>query len=237
MRYLVPVVVAAFCSVVAVSFCRLPAVASGTSVPATATGIPLDAPWKVSIYKLATTKFKHPAWGWQHSERNYQVAMRLAKGDGLKVDTDVLFAACFLHDMAAFPPYARKGEHGDVAADESVAVLRDAGFPMAKIAAVQAAERGHMYYSDAGTRPEAIVLHDADSLDFLGTIGEARMIALTGEKAASFRAGVVALHSFIHDIPPRLITRTARKIGAQRVAELQRELDELQAETFGGKAM
>lgn len=214
-----------------------PAIASPTAEPKTATGIPLDAPWKIAIYHLATAKFKHPAWGWQHSERNYQVALRLAKGDHLTVDTDVLFAACFLHDMAAFPPYQRKGEHGFVAAKESVAVLRDAGFPMSKIAAVQAAERGHMYYSDAGNRPEAIVLHDADSLDFLGTIGEARMISLTGENAPSFRAGVTALRSFLHDIPPRLITKTARSIGAQRVSELKRELDELQSETLDGAAM
>jgi len=213
------------------------ALASTSPVPQTATGIPLDAPWKIAIYHLATTKFKHPAWGWQHSERNYQVALRLAKGDHLKVDTDVLFAASFLHDMAAFPPYQKKGEHGVIAAQESVAVLRAAGFPMSKIAAVQAAERGHMYYSDAGTRPEAIVLHDADSLDFLGTIGEARIVSLTGESAASFRSGVVALRSFLHDIPPRLITKTAKSIGAQRAAELKRELDELQTETFDGTAM
>jgi len=214
-----------------------PALASYQAVPKTATGIPLDAPWKIAIYHLATTKFKHPAWGWQHSERNYQVALRLAKGDTLDVDTDVLFAASFLHDMAAFAPYQKKGEHGVVAAEESVAVLRNAGFPMSKIAAVQAAERGHMYYSDAGSRPEAIVLHDADSLDFLGTIGDARMISLTGETAASFRANITALRSFLHDIPPRLITKTAKSIGAQRVAELKRELDELKSETFNGTAM
>jgi len=213
------------------------ALASTSPVPQTATGIPLDAPWKIAIYHLATTKFKHPAWGWQHSERNYRVALRLAKGDHLEVDTDVLFAASFLHDMAAFPPYQKKGEHGVVAAEESVAVLRAVGFPMGKIAAVQAAERGHMYYSDAGTRPEAIVLHDADSLDFLGTVGEARMVSLTGESAASFRSGVVALRSFLRDIPPRLITKTAKSIGAQRAAELKRELDELQSETFDGAAM
>jgi len=41
------------------------------------------------------------------------------------------------------------------AAQTSVAVLRDAGFPIRKIAAVEAAERGHMYYSDPGTLPEA----------------------------------------------------------------------------------
>ncbi len=216
-----------------------PAASHAATPPAvTATGIPLDAPWKATIYALARSKFKHPAWGWQHSERNYDLALRLAHGDHLTVDTDVLFAACFLHDMAAFPPYAKSGvEHGDRAAQVSGSVLSAAGFPMEKLAAVQAAERGHMYYRNPGTRPEAIVLHDADSLDFLGSIGAARMIALTGEDAADFRAAVTTLRGFLHDIPPRLITKTAREIGLQRSAELQRILDQLNTETFAGKAM
>ncbi|MGA7247165.1 MAG: HD domain-containing protein [Candidatus Cybelea sp.] len=204
----------------------------------TATGIPLDAPWKVTIYDLARSKFHHPAWGWQHSERNYRIALELAQGDGLHVDTDVLFAAAFLHDMSAFMPCEdAKLEHGECAARQSGAILKAAGFPMEKLPAVQAAERGHMYYSSPGTQPEAIVLHDADSLDFLGDIGAARMLSLTGENAESFAHAVKALRSFVHDIPPRLITKTAQKMGAQRAAELERFLDALQAETFDGQAM
>jgi uncharacterized protein len=214
------------------------AAVTAAQTPVTATGIPLDAPWKVTVYHLAQTTFKHPAWGWQHSERNYDVALRLAREDGLNVDRDVLFAAAFLHDMAAFKPCPdRKMEHGDCAAIESGSVLKQAGFPMQKFPAVQAAERGHMYYSNAGTQPEAIVLHDADSLDFLGDIGAARMISLAGEKAPSFAAAVKQLRTFLTDIPPRLITQAAKRIGAQRAAELRAFLDTLDAQTFNGKAM
>lgn len=210
--------------------------ALATAAPSqTASGIPLDAPWKVTIYELARTKFHHPAWGWQHSERNYQIAMQIAKSEHMSVDTDVLFAAAMLHDMAAFMPCAQsaKLEHGDCAALESPDVLKSAGFPMEKLPAVQAAERGHMYYSDPGTQTEAILLHDADSLDFLGDMGAARMISLTGEGAESFDAAIKSLRKFVHDIPPRLITPTARKMGAQRAAELQRFLDALEAERYG----
>jgi uncharacterized protein len=214
------------------------AAASPAPPTQTATGIPLDAPWKVTIYQLARAKFHHPAWGWQHSERNYRIALELAAGDGLHVDTDVLFAAAFLHDMSAFMPCAdAKLEHGECAARQSGALLSAAGFPMEKLPAVQAAERGHMYFSDPGTAPEAIVLHDADSLDFLGEIGAARMLSLTGENAESFARAVKALRTFVHDIPPRLITKTAQKIGAQRAAALESFLDALNAETFDGKAM
>jgi len=205
---------------------------------ATAAGVPLDAPWKVKLYELTHAKFLHPAWGWQHSERDYLVAVQLAQGDGLKVDKDVLFAAAFLHDMSAFMPCKdTKMEHGDCAAQQASAMLRGTGFPMQKLASVQAAERGHMFYSDAGSDPNAIVLHDADSLDFLGDIGAARLIALTGAKAPSFAPAVKTLRKFLKDIPPKLITKTARKIGAERAAELESFLDRLQAESFAGSAM
>ena len=205
---------------------------------ATVTGIPLDAPWKVTIYQLARSKFVHPAWGWQHSERNYDIGMELAKGDGLQVDTDVLFAAAFLHDMSAFMPCADTHlEHGECAAQSSGPILRDAGFPMAKFPAVQAAERGHMYYRDPGGDAAAIVLHDADSLDFLGDIGAARMISLTGENAPGFAPAVKSLRAFLKEIPPRLLTKTGQRMGAERAAELQRFLDALDVQTFGGSVM
>lgn len=214
-----------------------PSFAAGAPT-ATPAGIPLDAPWKVKIYELAHSKFVHPAWGMTHSERDYLMAVRLAKGDGLHVDKDVLFAAAFLHDMSAFMPCpGPRIEHGVCAAHQMPTILRGTGFPMQKLASVQAAESGHMFYSDAGSDPNAIVLHDADSLDFLGDIGAARLIALTGEKGPSFAPAVKTLRGFVKSIPPRLITKTARRIGAERAAELESFLDKLRAESFGGKAM
>ncbi|MEA2785704.1 MAG: hypothetical protein QOF71_1808 [Candidatus Eremiobacteraeota bacterium] len=201
----------------------------------TVTGIPLDTEWKATVYALAQAQFKHPAWGWQHSERDYRLALEVANGDHLTVDTDVLFAAAFLHDMAAFAPYEKKGmEHGDRAAETSEAILRSAGFPMQKYPAVQAAERGHMYYSNAGTVPEAIALHDADSLDFLGSIGALRILALTGEDKPDATRAIKTLRGFLKDIPPKLITATAKRMGAERAAELARLLDQVQTETYGG---
>jgi uncharacterized protein len=216
------------CAVLAV-----PAAHASGQTARTATGIALDAPWKATVYDLVHAKFHHPGWGWQHSERDYQLAMEVAKGDGLTVDSDVLFAAAMLHDMAAFPPYEKAGmEHGDRAAETSEAVLRDAGFPMSKFPAVQAAMRGHMYYSNAGPLPEAIALHDADSLDFLGVVGATRILALTGGDKADVQPAIKTLRKFVTDIPPRLITRTAKKMGAARAAELAALLDHLESETY-----
>lgn len=98
--------------------------------------IPLNTPWKVKIYQLAHGTFLHPAWGWQHSERDYRMALRLAREDHLKIDEDALFAAAFLHDMAAFRPCKKKMPHGKCAALQSPAILKKVGFPMQKIAIV-----------------------------------------------------------------------------------------------------
>jgi uncharacterized protein len=215
-------------------FCLLTAFAPASAMQRSASGIPLDAPWKVRIYRLARTTFIHPAWGWQHSERDYNMAIALAKGDGLRIDTDTLFAAAMLHDMAAFKPYIRPGEHGFVAAEESKSVLQRAGFPMNKFSGVAAAMRGHMYYSVAGSRPEAIVLHDADSLDFLGAIGAVRMISLAGAASPSAANEIRTLRGFIRDIPPKLVTRTARRIAVRRVAELRAILGEYEKESGPG---
>ncbi len=205
-------------------------------VTPTAKGVALDAAWKVQIYDLARRKFVHPAWGWQHSQRNYLLGVQLARGDGLDIDTDVLFAAAFLHDMSAFMPCTdAKMEHGDCAAQQSGKILRDAGFPMSKLGAVQKAEHGHMFYTDPGQTPEAIVLHDADSLDFLGSIGAARLLSLTGAKAASFAPAVKDLRTFLHDIPPRLKTKTGKQIGVERASELKRFLDALDKESLAGR--
>jgi uncharacterized protein len=217
------------CSVLGVC---APARAAAPAV--TPTGIPLDAPWKATIYAFARGHFHHPAWGWQHSERDYRLAVQIARGDGLPVDTDVLFAAAMMHDMAAFKPWENpKIEHGDIAALASEPILRKAGFPMAKFPAVQAAMRTHMFYSTVGKVPEAIALHDADSIDFLGAMGALRIIALTGEDKPSTAGAIKTLREFVHTIPSRLLTKTARAMSVARVAELTHFLDAIQTESYG----
>jgi uncharacterized protein len=121
-------------------------------------------------------------------------------------------------------------EHGSAAATDCVPILRDAGFPMSKIAAVQAAEIGHMFYSKA-TLPEAIVLHDADSVDFLGDIGIARMLSLVGEKKASMTPTLQTLRNFAKNIPPALITSAAKSEAAPRVLEMNAFFERIAAES------
>ena len=122
-----------------------------TDPKVSAAGIPLSAPWRAAIYAHARGKLLHPAWGWRHSERDFLLARQIAREEGLTVDEDVLFAAAFLHDSGAIPPFAKEGvDHAVRSAELAEPLLRKAGFPMAKYPAVKAAILGHMFDKEAG---------------------------------------------------------------------------------------
>ena len=204
--------------------------AAATATPA---GIPLDSPWRRAVYEQAHDHFRHPGWGWRHSERNYLLAMAVADAEGLTVDADVLFAAAFLHDWGGIEPFASPGvDHAVRSVQLAEPFLTGAGFPMEKFPAVRAAILGHMYDKEP-EGPEAFVLHDADALDFLGALGAARMLAATGD-APDYDLALRRIERFAVDIPPRLKTAAAREMAGPRVAAMNSFLDGLAHETPDG---
>jgi len=210
--------------------------AEGAAPPASATTPPASAPasdWHTVVREFAKKQFNNPAWGFSHCERDYALARELAAADHVKLDDDVLFAAAYLHDMAAFPPWAKpKVDHADEAASVVDTVLTGTGFPMAKIDGVRGAIRTHMFARDP-VGPEAIYLHDADALDWLGAIGVARIIALvepnggdpTGPKA------VAMLEDNLKQVPGRVISPAGKARVGERKTELEQFLKELRRES------
>jgi HD superfamily phosphodiesterase len=191
------------------------------------------ADWRTTVRKFAAERFKQPAWGYSHSVRDYALARSLAAADHVKLDDDVLFAASFLHDIAAFPPWENeKLDHSDVGADAVVKILQDDGFPPAKIEAVRGAIRTHMFYRDP-VGPEALYLHDADALDWLGAIGVARVIALADPMGGSpdGPAVVKMLEENLEKVPSRVLSPAGRALVAERKAELQQFLTNLRRES------
>ncbi|MGZ9099922.1 MAG: HD domain-containing protein [Brevundimonas sp.] len=205
-------------------------VATATATPA---GIPLDSPWRRAVAVQAQDHFQHPSWGWRHSERNYLLGMALAEADGLTVDADVLFAAAFLHDWGGIAPFAAAGvDHAERSVQLAEPFLTEAGFPMEKFPAVRAAILGHMYDKEP-EGPEAIVLHDADALDFLGALGAARLLAATGDRP-DYEQALGRIERFAADIPPRLKTAAARNMAAERIAVMTDFLTQVRRETPAG---
>ncbi|MDF8334637.1 HD domain-containing protein [Novosphingobium cyanobacteriorum] len=200
-----------------------------------------DAGWRAAVEAFADQHFSHPAWGAAHSRRDYALARELAAQDKVAVDDDVLFAAAFLHDIAAFAPWENpdpKVDHSDVGADALGPVLVKLGFPAGKIEAVRAATRTHMYYRKAET-PEAIYLHDADALDWLGAIGVARMLATIDPPAPvqDLKKAVAAIEANLADAPSGVQSPAGRARLPGMVAEARDFLARLKAESADGDAL
>jgi HD superfamily phosphodiesterase len=203
-------------------------------------GPPANAPrpaagsdWRASIQAFAMAHFKNPAWGYSHSVRDYALARQLAAADQVRLDDDVLFAAAYLHDMAAFKAWEDpKADHADVAADLVASTLQDTGFPMDKIEAARAAIRTHMFDREPAG-PESIYLHDADALDWLGAIGIARVMAMADPNGADPNGPAVVkmLEQNLADVPARVLSPAGRALMPQRREELRRFLEDLRRES------
>ncbi len=191
--------------------------------------------WRAAVRTFAKEHFRHAAWGYSHSSRDYSLARALAATDNVTLDDDVLFAAAYLHDMAAFPPWAdAKADHADVAAGLVDTVLEDTGFPMDKLEAVRGAIRAHMYFRDPAT-PEAVYLHDADALDWLGAVGIARIMALVDSAggAPDGPAMVAKLEENLAKVPDRVISPAGKAMAPARREELARFIDSLKSQSAG----
>jgi len=213
-----------------------------------AAGVPLAAPalsaapapsaapaqdWRAAVREVALSHFKNPAWGYSHCSRDYALARQLAAADHVQVDDDVLYAASYLHDMAAFAPWEDvKVDHSDVGARVVDTVLKGTGFPMEKIDAVRGAIRTHMYYRDP-VGPEALYLHDADALDWLGAIGVARVIALVDPRGGNPDGpkAVAMLNDNLGKVPSRVLSPAGRALVPERKAELEKFLSDLKRES------
>jgi hypothetical protein len=195
---------------------------------------PLAVPaWRTLVRDFAAKNFKHPAWGFSHSERDYLLARELAGADHVSVDDDVLFAAAYLHDMAAFPPWEKeKVDHADEGARVVDTVLNGTGFPMTKIEAVREAIRTHMFDRNP-IGPAAVYLHDADALDWLGAIGALRIIALVDPNGGNPDGpkAVKMLEENLAQVPSRVVSPAGRTRVARRKTELSVFLRNLRQET------
>lgn len=202
----------------------MPVSAAAPTVPQTDTG-----DWRDSLRAFSNDNFKHPAWGHAHSIRVYNLAKSLAKQDNKVVDDDVLFAAAMMHDIAAFPQWAVAGkDHADRAVDLLPALLRMAGFPESKIPAVLEAVSTHMF-DRSPVSTEAIYLHDADALDWLGAVGAFRLMAIieVGDAQPNAQAALGLLQQRLAQVPASVVSKAGKKEAKIRERSLKKFIDEL----------
>ena len=99
------------------------------------------------------------------------------------VDSDVLIAACLLHDIGRREQFENPALcHAAVGAEKALAFLVQNGFPPTFAEKVASCIERHRFRSDRPpVTPEEKILFDADKLDVTGAIGLARTICYKGQ--------------------------------------------------------
>ena len=193
----------------------------------------IQASWRAQVIELAKANFKHSAWGFSHSVRDYDLAKSLARQDKVELDDDVLFAAAYLHDIAMFSDWQKPGvDHADQAAAIVDTVLTGIGFASKKIDTVRLAIKTHMFNREPAG-PESVYLHDADALDWLGAIGIVRTFSMIdangGQPDARKMVGV--LEDYIENVPTHVMSPSGKVLAIERNAEAERYLTQLNSES------
>jgi uncharacterized protein len=192
--------------------------------------------------------------GFEHVERVYRLAERLAWAEG--ADLEIVRAAALLHDAEGghSPAESARLEHQQASAGLAAQVLQAEGWPAERITEVQHCIRAHRFRSptEQPATLEAQVLFDADKLDAIGAIGAARAVAYAAQQGLPFfvrpsitfmesgqkEAGEV--HSAYHEymfklkhIKERLFTETAQEMAGERHEFMQDFFNRLSSEALG----
>lgn len=170
-------------------------------------------------------------WAVTHAQRLMKLIREL--GQDMAYDEQTLTFAAYLHDWGAFPLYFEKGvEHALRSRQvvESDILPRLDLSPAAKQILLEAIEL-HDYRDQRPTQStEALLLREADMLEFLGMIGMAREFARGPKDVAVCYRRILERRVGIQG---RFSLSRAREIAQIRLERIEQALRWLQEESFG----
>ena len=189
--------------------------------------------WRHKLTELVK-EMQHPAWGISHFKRIYNLTKILEQSQEGECDDEALFAAAYLHDIGAFEPYRQKEkDHSEVAIQNLDNILNKIAFPSEKIPLVKDMIKSHMFNSKPSDQIETILFHDADTLDFMGTIGICRILSIVGidDWTPDLKVAISVIKKFSEQLPQCLYTEEAKKMGLARKREMDVFLHNLVTQT------
>lgn len=167
-------------------------------------------------------------WGINHTRRLLHLVAAI--GEGLAYDAEAVWVAAHLHDWGAYAPWAQKGvDHALRSRQVAEAFLSERDCPEElKALVLECIALPHA--AGAERSLEAILLRDADVLDFLGVVGILRDFS---KNPRELRKAYEVVRRRRDKLPALLCIEKAKEIAAQRVKEMDEVLAQLEAESFG----
>ncbi len=168
------------------------------------------------------------AWGVCHTRRLLHLIEII--GAGLDYDRDVVWLAAHLHDWGGYAPWAQEGvDHAVRSRQVAEAYLAEHGFPQATSGRVLDCVAFH--HQAGADRPiEALLLRDADALDFLGVVGVLRDFS---KNPKDMRKACETARKRREKLPGILCLEKSRSLAAERVAQMDELLASFERDTWG----
>ena len=166
-------------------------------------------------------------WGINHTRRLLHLISII--GEGQDYDADAVWLAAHLHDWGGYAEWAQPGVNHALRSKE--------------VAKAFLAQRGHTgdwaelvlecieyhHSGDPGRSIEAILLSDADALDFLGIVGVLRDFS---KKPRDLRKGYETTKKRRDKLAQRLCLDKSKEIAAKRIREMDEVLAKFEADSF-----
>jgi uncharacterized protein len=168
------------------------------------------------------------AWGINHTRRILQLVSLI--GEGRTYDSEAVWLAAHLHDWGGYAKWARPGvDHAARSVEVARDFLGERGCPAARLALVLECIGTHES-GDPNRSLEAILLSDADGLDFLGAIGVMRDFS---KAPREMRNGYNAARKRRQVVPQLLCLEKSKELAAARIQEMDELLDAFERSSFG----
>lgn len=169
-------------------------------------------------------------WHFSHVQRLLKLIALI--GEGMVYDETAVIIATYLHDWGAYPRYRQPGVEHALRSRQiaETMILPRMDLPETAVPVILEAIEFHDYRDFRPvTSAEALLLREADFLDFLGVIGLVRQANWGATDVASVCQQVLTRREKIQD---RFTLPTARQIAQVRLARLAQCLAWLHEESF-----
>ncbi len=170
-------------------------------------------------------------WAVAHAKRLLELIKQI--GVDLSYDSPTLTLAVYMHDWGAFPCYIQKGVEHAVRSRQVVEaeILPRLGLTAAQKEILVEAIELHDYRDTRQTKSnEALLLREADMLEFLGMIGMARDFARGPRNVQICYRRILDRR---YGIEGRFTLPRARQIAQVRLDRMEQSLQWLYEESFG----
>jgi len=187
---------------------------------------------------------------WEHTERVYNLAMRIGKKEN--ADLEILGLAAILHDIARKEQDESNGKvcHAEKGAILAREILEKYNIPAEKTGNICHCIETHRFRDNNNPKTlEAKILYDSDKLDAIGATGVARAFSFAGhigakvhdknvilEDKAEYTQDDTAFREFLvklRYLKDKMLTCEGRRVAQERHSFMEKFFDRLNKEVDG----